>query len=81
MIAFIDTYRDQFGVEFICRVLRAAITGFLTSQGYRAAQTRPPSDRELKSVHQQNYSVYGVLKMHVAMKWRGWSIGANKPAG
>jgi hypothetical protein len=68
MIAFIDTHRDQFGVELICRVLRAAIAGFLTARGYRAAKTRPPSDRairdelpieELKTVHQQNYSVYG----------------------
>jgi putative transposase len=41
MIALIDTYRDQFGVEFICRILRAAIPGFLTSRGYRAARTRP----------------------------------------
>ena len=71
MIAFIDTHRDQFGVELICRVLRAAIPGFLTSRGYRAALTRPPSDREirddqliadLRTVHQQNYSVYGVKK-------------------
>ena len=37
MIAFIDAHRDQFGVELICRILRAAIPGFLTSRGYRAA--------------------------------------------
>jgi hypothetical protein len=48
MITFIDSYRDQFGVELICRVLRAAIRGFLTSRGYRAARTRPPSDREIR---------------------------------
>ena len=74
MIAFIDSHRDQFGVEFICRVLRAAINGFLSSRGYRAAKTRPLSDRalrdellveELKTVHRQNYSVYGVLVIKV----------------
>ena len=27
MIAFIDTYRDQFGVEFICRILRGSNPG------------------------------------------------------
>lgn len=48
MIAFIDMYRDQFGVELICRILRAAIPGFLTSRGYRAARTRPASDREIR---------------------------------
>jgi hypothetical protein len=87
MIAFIDTHGDQFGVQFICRVLRAAIVGFLSSRGYRAAKTRPPSDRairdellidELKTVHHQNCSVYGVLKMHQAMKRRGWSIGREQ---
>ncbi len=87
MIAFIDTYRDQFGVELICRVLRAAIPGFLTSRGYRATRTRPPSDREirdeqliaeLKTVHRQNYSVYGVKKMHQAMRRRGWNLGREQ---
>ena len=87
MIAFIDSYRGQFGVEFICATLRAAITGFLTSRGYRAAKTRPPSDRairdellieELRTVHRKNYSVYGVLKMQHAMKRRGWSLGREQ---
>lgn len=87
MIAFIDTYRDQFGVELICRVLRAAIPGFLTSRGYRAARTRPASDREIRdeqliaelaTVHRLNYSVYGVKKMHQAMKRRGWNIGREQ---
>src|SRR4051794_24760400 len=87
MIAFIDSHRDQFGVEFICTTLRAAITGFLTSRGYRAAKTRTPSDRairdelliaELQAVHLQNYSVYGVLKMHQAMKRRGWTLGREQ---
>lgn len=87
MIAFIDAHRDQFGVELICRVLRAAIPGFLTSRGYRSALTRAPSDREirdeqlideLRTVHRQNYSVYGVKKMHQAMKRRGWILGREQ---
>lgn len=69
MIAYIGNHRGQFGVELICHVLRAAIPGFLTSRGYRAARTRPPSDREirdeqliadLRRVHRNNYWVYGV---------------------
>jgi transposase InsO family protein len=87
MIAYIDIYRDQFGVELICRILRAAIPGFLTSRGYRAARTRPASDREirdeqliadLRTVHRDNYSVYGVLKMHQAMKRKGWRLGREQ---
>ncbi len=87
MIAFIDAHRGQFGVELMCRVLRAAIPGFLTSRGYRAARTRPPCDREirdeqliadLREVHRQNYSVYGVNKMHRAMKRKGWAVGREQ---
>lgn len=87
MIAFIDSHRDQFGVELICRTLRAAIVGFMTSRGYRAAKTRAASARsvrdelligELKAVHEQNFSIYGVKKMHVAMKRRGWTLGREQ---
>ena len=48
MIAFIDTYRDQFAVELICRALLAVIVGFLTSLGYRAAKTRVRSSRAIR---------------------------------
>lgn len=87
MIAFIDAHRDQFGVELIRRILRAAIPGFLTSRGYRAARVRPPSDRairdeqliaDLRAVHRKNFSVYGVLKMQHAMKRHGWHLGREQ---
>ena len=73
MIRFIDEHRDQFGVEAICRTLRATECGFITSRGYRAAKTRPASARalrdvllleEVKRIHAENYSVYGIRKMH-----------------
>ena len=47
MISYIDAYKDQFGVEAICRVLRQADRGFITSRGYRKATTRVPSARAL----------------------------------
>ena len=48
MIAYIDMYKDRFGVEPICRTLGATEGGFITSRGYRAAKTRPISDREVR---------------------------------
>ncbi|PRC49834.1 integrase catalytic subunit, partial [Mycobacterium sp. ITM-2017-0098] len=87
MIAFIDTHRDQFEVELISRTMRAAIVGFLTSSRYRAAKTRARSARairdelliaELREVHQQNFSVNGVKKMHAAMTRRGRRIGREQ---
>ncbi len=77
MIRYIDEHKDQFGVEAICQVLRPAVSGFITTRGYRAAKTRPPSARQLKDdllvpeivrLHSENYDVYGVRKMHALMR-------------
>lgn len=87
MIRFIDMYRDRFGVEFICRTLRPAVRGFLTSRGYRAAVRRPPSVRQLRDelligeirrLHRENYGVYGRRKMHALLQRQGWQIGRDQ---
>lgn len=89
MIRFIDTFRDRFGVEFICRVLGATACGFITSRGYRAAKSRKPAARairdgllveEVKRLHAANYGVYGVRKMWHAMRRAGWDIGRDQTA-
>ena len=89
MIRFIDEHKDQFGVEPICRVLRATECGFITSRGYRAAKARLRCARairdeiligEMRRVHQQNYGVYGQRKMWHAMRRKGWMIGREQPA-
>jgi hypothetical protein len=36
---------------------------------------------ELATMHRQNYSMYGVKKMHQAMKRRGRSVGREKTGG
>ena len=77
MIRYVDAYRDQFGVELICRVLANTVGGFMTSRGYRAAKTRPLSHRairdqvlgdEMERLHAENYGVYGVRKMYYLMR-------------
>src|SRR5690606_639976 len=87
MIRFIDEYRDRFGVELICRVLRPAVQGFLTSRGYRAAVGRSPSAHRLRDdllvpeiarLHAENYGVYGRRKMHALMRRQGWDIGRDQ---
>ena len=71
MIRFIDEHKDRFGVELICRVLREAVRGFVTSRGYRAAKARTVSARQLREdvlvpeivrLHAENYGVYGRRK-------------------
>lgn len=89
MIRYVDQYRTRFGVEAICRTLAATECGFITSRGYRAAKTRPPSQRtvrdeqllaEIARIHGANYSVYGVRKMHAAMRRAGWVVGRDQVA-
>jgi len=90
MISFIDVFKDQFGVEPICVTLGATECGFITARGYRAAKKRPASARSIKDelligkvqgIHQENYSVYGVRKMHAAMNRAGWDIGRDQGGG
>ncbi len=37
MIPYIDAYKDQFGVETICRVIKQTDHGFITSRDDRKA--------------------------------------------
>lgn len=86
MIRFIDEHRDRFGVEFVCRTLRAAVRGFLTSRGYRTAKKRLLSPRqlrdeilvpEIKRRHHQHYGVYGRRKNACLAATRGLGIGRD----
>jgi transposase InsO family protein len=89
MIRYVDTYRNHFGVEQICRVLARTEGGFITSRGYRAAKNRPLSDRavrdqvlgdDIERFHAANFGVYGVRKMHRLMKRQGWLVGRDQVA-
>lgn len=90
MIAYIDAYKDRFGVEAICRVLGSHLPGgFITGRSYRRAETRPASARsvrdsqlieQLEMIHAANYGVYGVRKMWHAMRLAGWQIGREQSA-
>lgn len=89
MVRFIDECRDRFGVELICRVLRPAVQGFLTSRAFRAAVGRVPSARQLRDdllapevarLHAENYGVYGRRKMHALMRaldMAAWNVGGR----
>ena len=66
MSAFVDTHRDRFGVEPICREIEAS------ASAYRARRVRPPSARsmrdeyllgEIERVHDGSDGVYGQLKI------------------
>ena len=71
----VERYKDVFGVEPICTTLTSADVPIAASTFY-AARTRPPSaravrDEDLKPiiarVHEENYGVYGIRKVHAAL--------------
>jgi len=77
MIAYIDTHRDRFGVEPICRYLPIA------PSTYYDAKSRPPSARatrdeelkaEIRRVHTENFGVYGARKVWRQMKREGFGV-------
>lgn len=90
MIRFIDEHKDRYGVELMCRTLREHLEGgFITSRAYRYAKTRPRCARSIrdeqmlpiiKKVHEENYSVYGAVKLHEAVRREGWKLGRDQVA-
>lgn len=66
MTAFIDDYKQEFGVESMCEVLPIA------PSTYYASKTRPLSlralsdaelEKEIQRIYDENYQVYGVRKV------------------
>ena len=77
MIAFIDAYRDEFGVEPICGVLQFA------PSTYYSAKRRPPCARQLRDeqlcveisrVHAENFAVYGADKVWAQLNREGTRV-------
>ena len=78
-VAYIDQYKNQFGVQPICDVL-AETDAPIAPSTYYAALDRPPSARsrrdeelteEIRRIHTDNYAVYGARKIHAALVREG----------
>jgi putative transposase len=84
-VAYIDANRAEFGVEPICRALEDTPAQIAPSS-YYAARTRPLSararrDEELCSaitrIHEENYGVYGVRKIHAELRREGQRVAES----
>ena len=82
MISFVDAYRDDHGVEPICRVLAIAPSTYHAHVARRARPETAPArvkrddtlSVEIKRVFNENFQVYGVRKvwrqlLRKAMTW------------
>ena len=76
MVAFIEAFRDQFGVGPICRALRQAGVA-ISPSGYYAARARPPPARAVHdaALEKQILRVYkdyaedGVKPRNYGLAW------------
>ena len=84
-VAYIDAHRAEFGVEPICRALEDTPAQIAPSS-YYAARSRPPSARAIRDeelcaaiirIHDANYGVYGVRKVHAALRREGERVAES----
>ena len=83
MSAFIDRYRDRFGVELICRTLGVSASAYYRrASGERSARQIEDERRvtKLRKVFAENYECYGVRRMHAAMVRDGEQVGRDQVA-
>ena len=88
IVDFIDTHREEFGVEPIITVLRTAGVTVAPST-YYDTKTRPPSARAqrdaelgpaLRQLWEDNYRVYGVRKLWKTARRVGHDVGRDQVA-
>ena len=83
MTCYIDTYRDRFGVEPICRALQVAPSSYYTAR-CRPLSARASSDAELApkilKVFNDNYQVYGARKLWKQLRREGELVGRDRVA-
>jgi putative transposase len=77
VIAYIDTHRERFGVEPICRALQFAPRTYWTAKA-RLPCARARRDEELKPeivrVHAENFGVYGADKVWAQLNREGHRV-------
>ena len=86
IVAYIDSYRERFGVEPICAVLsESGIT--IAPSTYHAHKACPVSPAALEeaylvnalvTLHQENWGVYGVRKLWHAARRAGLEVGRDQ---
>jgi putative transposase len=81
MTRYIDTYRDRFGVEPICRTLQVAPSSYYAARR-RQPSARAVSDAELGpkvlKVWTDNYRVYGARKLWRQLQREGVRVGRDR---
>lgn len=85
MIRFIDVFKDRFGIEPIRITLPVGSVGsslhvVITTRKHAPARTgvsQCPRDWGTTGIREANYSVYGVRKIDVVVRWASREMARN----
>jgi putative transposase len=78
--AFIDTYRERFGVEPICEVLGVSASAYYQrATGERSARTIEDQrlTARIREVHEQNFECYGYPRVWHELQRQGEQVGRD----
>jgi hypothetical protein len=77
--AFIDTHRERFGVEPICRVLDVSASAYRQRRTGRRSRRQLEDERllgSIRGIHEANYLAYGSRRMWKALLRAGGASDA-----
>jgi putative transposase len=81
--AFIEKYRDRFGVELVCRTLEVSASAYYhRATGERSARSLEDErlTGKIRRLFKENYECYGVRRMHAALVRDGERVGRDQVA-
>jgi putative transposase len=81
--AFIDGYRECFGVEPICRTLGVSASAYYQRKTGRRSVRTVQDERlmeRIREVHRANYECYGYRRVHAALVRTGETAGRDRIA-
>jgi len=81
--AFIDMYRDRFGVEPICQTLDVSASAYYQRKTGEQSARRVEDERltgRIREVHKANYECYGYRRVHAQLSREGETAGSEQVA-
>jgi putative transposase len=81
--AFIDAYRERFGVEPICRILGVSASAYYRLATGERAQRSVEDERltaRIRQVHEQNVECYGYPRVWQELRRQGEEVGRDRVA-
>jgi putative transposase len=79
--AFIEEYRERFGVEPICHTLGVSVSAYYERASGRRSERQVEDERllaEISELHEANYCAYGYRRTWKALLRAGENVGRDR---